>query len=96
MIHDIYPDVLVRLKGLTENSLMTRVWRWLNRVSYEAADGVMTLGDCMAATLAGQFDPTRTKVGRLEIIHPWADTAKLGPCLKPRTGLPKATPRSAN
>ena len=83
MIHDIYPDVLVRLKGLSENSLMTRVWRWLNRVSYEAADGVMTLGDCMAATLAGQFDPTRTKAGRLEIIHPWADTAKLRP-------LPKA------
>ena len=82
MIHDIYPDVLVRLKGLAENSMMTRVWRWLNRVSYEAADGVMTLGDCMAATLAGQFDPARTKAGRLEIIHPWADTAKLRPLPK--------------
>jgi len=82
MIHDIYPDVLVRLKGLSENSLMTRVWRWLNRLSYEAADGVMTLGDCMAATLAGQFDPTRTKAGRLEIVHPWADTAWLRPMPK--------------
>jgi glycosyltransferase involved in cell wall biosynthesis len=39
----------------------------------------MTLGDCMAATLAGRFDPTRTKAGRLEIIPPWADTAKLRP-----------------
>jgi glycosyltransferase involved in cell wall biosynthesis len=82
MIHDIYPDVLVRLKGLAENSWMTRLWRWLNRVSYEQADVVMTLGDCMAATLAGQFDPTRTKAGRLEIIHPWADTAKLRPLPK--------------
>jgi colanic acid biosynthesis glycosyl transferase WcaI len=82
MIHDIYPDVLVRLKGLPENSMMTRLWRWLNRVSYEAADAVMTLGDCMAATLAGQFDPARTKAGRLEIIHPWADTAKLRPLPK--------------
>jgi glycosyltransferase involved in cell wall biosynthesis len=83
MVHDIYPDVLVRLKGLAENSLMTRLWRWLNRVSYEAADGVMTLGDCMAATLAGQFDPARTKAGRLEVVHPWADSAQLRP-------LPKA------
>lgn len=82
MIHDIYPDVLVRLKGLSENSLITRVWRWLNRVSYEQADVVMTLGDCMAATLAGQFDPTRTKAGRLEIIHPWADTELLRPLPK--------------
>lgn len=82
IIHDIYPDVLVRLKGLAENSLMTRVWRRLNRVSYEQADGVMTLGDCMAATLAGQFDPTRTRAGCLEIIHPWADTAKLRPLPK--------------
>jgi colanic acid biosynthesis glycosyl transferase WcaI len=79
MIHDIYPDVLVRLRGLAENSLLTRLWRRLNRVSYEAAEGVMTLGDCMAATLAGQFDATRTKAGRLEIIHPWADTAWLRP-----------------
>jgi colanic acid biosynthesis glycosyl transferase WcaI len=84
MIHDIYPDVLVRLKGLAENSLMTRVWRWLNRASYEQGDAVMTLGDCMAATLAGQFDPARTKVGRLEIIHPWADTTWLRP--RPKAG----------
>jgi len=51
----------------------------LNRVSYEQAEAVMTLGDCMAATLAGQFDPARTTAGRLEIIHPWADTAWLRP-----------------
>ena len=79
MIHDVYPDVLVRLKGFAENSLVTRVWRRLNRVSYEHADAVMTLGDCMARTLAGQFDPGRTRAGRLEIIHPWADTAVLRP-----------------
>jgi colanic acid biosynthesis glycosyl transferase WcaI len=73
----------VPLKGLAKNSLITRIWRRLNRVSYEQSDGVMTLGDCMAATLAGQFDPTLTPSGRLEIIHPWADSTKLRP-------LPKA------
>jgi hypothetical protein len=78
MIHDIYPDVLVRLQGLPENSLMAQVWRWLNRVSYEAADGVMTLGDCMAATLAANLT-ARTEAGRLEVFHPWADTARLRP-----------------
>jgi colanic acid biosynthesis glycosyl transferase WcaI len=36
----------------------------------------------MAATLAGQFDPTRTTAGCLEIIHPWADTAWLRPLPK--------------
>jgi len=79
MIHDIYPDVLVRLRGLGENSWRTRAWRGLNRVSYEQAEAVMTLGDCMAATLAGQFDPACTTAGRLAIIHPWADTARLRP-----------------
>lgn len=82
MVHDVYPDVLLRLKGLSENSWLTRAWRWLNRVTYEHADVVMTLGDCMAATLAGQFDPTRTRAGRLEIIHPWADTDLLRPLSK--------------
>jgi len=82
MVHDIYPDVLLRLQGLSENSWVIRAWRRLNRVTYEHADVVMTLGDCMAATLSGQFDPTRTKAGRLKIIHPWADTDWLRPLPK--------------
>lgn len=82
MVHDIYPDVLVRSGALAEHHPLIRLWRWLNRCAYEQAEVVMTLGECMAANLAGQFDPTQTQAGRVEIIYPWADTDLIRPIPK--------------
>jgi len=51
MVHDIYPDVLIRLAGYSEGHPLIRMWRWLNRWSYENAEVVMTLGEYMAKNL---------------------------------------------
>lgn len=83
MVHDIYPDLLVKLGKGTEKNLLIRCWRLLNRFSYEKAEVVMTLGKHMASTLAKSFDPERTSHGRIETFYPWADTELLKP-------LPKA------
>ncbi len=82
MVHDIYPDLLVRLGVVSERHLITRVWRGLNRKGYEHAEVVMTLGECMAANLAQQFDAGRTNAGRIEVIYPWADTEVIRPIPK--------------
>lgn len=82
MVHDIYPDVLVRMSGFSEKHPLIRSWRWLNRRAYQRADVVMTLGEYMAATLAQQFDPTKTKQGQIEVIYPWVDTEKIKPMPK--------------
>ncbi|MCA9961771.1 MAG: glycosyltransferase family 4 protein [Anaerolineales bacterium] len=82
MVHDIYPDVLVRMSGFSEKHPLIRLWRWLNRRAYQRAEVVMTLGEYMAATLAQQFDPTKTKQGQIEVIYPWVDTEKIKPIPK--------------
>ncbi|MCB9005497.1 MAG: glycosyltransferase family 4 protein [Ardenticatenaceae bacterium] len=82
MVHDIYPDVLVRMSGFSEKHPLIRLWRWLNRRAYERAKVVMTLGEYMAATLALQFDSTKTTQGQIEVIYPWVDTEKIKPIPK--------------
>ena len=82
MVHDIYPDVLVRLGKLRKSSLLVRTWRQLNRRSYERADLVMTLGARMAELLGNTFDATKTKSGRIAIAPLWVDTVALRPVVK--------------
>ncbi len=82
MVHDIYPDVLVRMNSFSEKHPLIRIWRWLNRRAYERADVVMTLGEYMAETLVRQFDPARTKHVQIEVIYPWVDTEKIKPIPK--------------
>lgn len=79
MVWDIYPDTLVQHGVVSERHPLARIWAWLNRRAYERADAVMTLGEDMAAVLDRQFDVTRTKAGRVEVVYPWADTARILP-----------------
>ncbi|MBN1428926.1 MAG: glycosyltransferase family 4 protein [Anaerolineae bacterium] len=82
MVHDIYPDVLVKMAGFSESHLLIRLWRRLNRCAYQNARVVMTLGELMAANLERQFDATKTCAGKVEIVYPWVDTGKIKPIPK--------------
>ncbi|MCA9262928.1 MAG: glycosyltransferase family 4 protein [Planctomycetales bacterium] len=79
MVHDIYPDVAIRLGRVSERSLIARLWRWLNRLGYTNAEVVMTLGEQMKTVLDAQFDASRTPAGRVEVIPPWCDTTRIHP-----------------
>lgn len=82
MVHDIYPDVIVTSGLAKDSNLVIRCWRWLNRGAYESASAVMTLGDYMANIVSQQFDVSRTDLGVIRIVPPWADTEQLGPIPK--------------
>lgn len=82
MVHDIYPDILVGLKKIAETHPLVRLWRRLNRVAYENAQVVMTLGDVMADNLAKQFDAEKTRAGRVHVVYPWVDTDLFKPIPK--------------
>lgn len=79
MVHDIYPDVAVRMGVVGERNWLVRIWQWLNRLAYERAEVVMTLGENMEDILLTQFDPSRTKAGTIQIVYPWADTERFRP-----------------
>ena len=82
MVHDIYPDVLVRLQGFSEEHVLIRLWRGLNCCAYNRARVVMTLGEYMAANLETQFDSSKTPAGKVEVVYPWVDTDKIHPIPK--------------
>ncbi len=77
MIHDIYPDAIVRMGVLSRSHFIARGWRYLNRLAYERAEIVMTLGQHMAEHLEAQFDPAKTTAGKIVIVDPWADASVL-------------------
>lgn len=82
MVHDIYPDVVIRMAGYSEKHPLIKFWRWMNRHAYENADTVMTLGELMAANLEKQFNSARTRSGKVENVYPWVDTDKIKPIPK--------------
>lgn len=89
MVHDIYPDLLVTLADYRASHPVVRVWRWLNRLAYNHATVVITLGEFMAANLATQFDASRTQRGRVEVVYPWVDTDKIRPFPKHKNWFAK-------
>ncbi len=76
MVHDIFPDVLLRKNVVSPRQPLIRCWSWLNRSGYQSAELVMTLGPHMASTLLRQFDATQTAAGRIEVVPPWSDDDK--------------------
>ncbi len=82
MVHDIYPDVLVKMGGFNENRPIIGLWQRLNGRAYERATAVMTLGEYMAQTLGAQFDASKTPHGSIEVIYLWVDVNKIKPIPK--------------
>ena len=82
MVHDIYPELVVRMGTLREGGLVTRVWRRLNRWAYNHAEEVLTLGECMAEALSQELDADSTRSGAVQIVYPWADTDRIRPIEK--------------
>ena len=75
LIHDIYPDVAVRLGVLRAGSPAVRLWKWLDRVSCRAAERVIVLGRDMRDVLRGKGVPEE----KLRIIENWADGDAIRP-----------------
>ena len=66
---DLYPEGLVQLGTLKTSSLVTRLWRALNRLSFAHAARLTVIGRDMAALLQRQYavDP-----GKVTYIPHWA------------------------
>ncbi len=82
LVYDIHPDLLIRLGRLKETGLIARLWHRMNRIVYENAEIVFTLGDYMAANLESKFDVSKTKAGKVIVIPPWVDTDFIKPIPK--------------
>lgn len=64
VVHDIYPDILVRLGHLRPGSILARVWHALTRLTLTGARAVVALGRDMRDLLVVEYRlvPTRVHV----------------------------------
>ncbi len=82
MVHDIYPELPIRMGKLKRDGWTARTWfRW-NRWAYNSADEVLTLGEYMSKFVENQFDSSTTTSGRVQVIRPWADADRIKPIFK--------------
>lgn len=87
MVHDVYPDLLVGLEKIRPSNPIVSMWRGLNRIAYENAELVMTLGDHMADRIGDQVEISRTPATNIAVIPPWSDTDKIRPLPKEENGF---------
>ena len=77
LVYDLYPDVMERMGITAPGGFVSRVWRRLSRNAMVHADGVITLGKYMAATLVGHLRSGDNIA--IDIIPNWADTDFIHP-----------------
>ncbi|MCP3981274.1 MAG: glycosyltransferase family 4 protein [bacterium] len=75
LIHDVYPDIAIKLGYMREGSLVSRLWERLNRRTYRAADTVIVLGRDMRDVLAAKGVPQE----KIRIVENWTDGSLVRP-----------------
>jgi colanic acid biosynthesis glycosyl transferase WcaI len=74
LIFDVYPETAIRLGVLKENSLLSRLWERVNRISLENASSIVVIGRCMQDVIKNKL--TRYGLqpdGKLTHIPVWSD-----------------------
>jgi glycosyltransferase involved in cell wall biosynthesis len=72
IMHDVYPEGLVAVGKLKEQSFITKTWRKLNRYSYQRATKLVVLGRDMKDLLAQNYALEPEKI---EYIPNWSTTS---------------------
>ncbi|MFN8446297.1 MAG: glycosyltransferase family 4 protein [Caldilineaceae bacterium] len=77
VVHDLYPEVAIRLGLLSSTSLVTRTWEWLTRCILEHSAGVVVIGRDMEQLVRSKLkDPSTAKV---TLIPHWSDVEQTPP-----------------
>lgn len=80
IIHDLYPNVLVNLRGISDSHLIVRLWRFLNRCAFARASMISTLGEQMAFHISEQM--SRSSELQIHVVPPWVDANFIRPMPK--------------
>jgi glycosyltransferase involved in cell wall biosynthesis len=80
LVHDIYPDIAIKLGYLQKNSIIVKIWSKINYQVLKESENIIVLGEYMAETLKEKYsDLDRDKI---KIIRNWADEKFILPIKK--------------
>jgi glycosyltransferase involved in cell wall biosynthesis len=80
LFYDIYPEVVIRLAGVSNNPIITRFWRLLNRLAVQHAECTTAISPKMLKELAQNSQ--NNDPAKLKTIPTWVDTEQIRPIPK--------------
>jgi len=74
LIFDVYPDTAINLGVLKENSLLSKIWEWVNKISFQYAARVVVIGRCMKSVIESKMNKYKIDFkDKIQMIHVWSD-----------------------
>ena len=73
LLHDLYPDVAIKMGVISEKNIMARCMNWGNKKVFKYADHIVTLGQDAKQLLIRKGIDT----DKIHIITNWADKTKM-------------------
>lgn len=80
LIHDVYPDIAVRLGYLKAGGMLEWLWNRVNRVVWRRCEAIVVLGRDMEETIQEKLP--RSEWGKVIFIPNWSDGASIVPLRK--------------
>lgn len=84
LVWDVYPDALVRFGYSQESGWVTKMWRYLNGLSFKQSLAVITIGERMGQTLCRNGKERDNAKYKLQIIPSWVNHRYIRPISKER------------
>ena len=85
LLHDIFPDIAVRLGYFSEKSSMTRFWDGLNKRVLAGADHIVVIGRKMKSLIEERLP--EAQLDKIEYIPNWADGDLITPAPVDQNGI---------
>lgn len=79
LLYDLYPDVAVELKVVSQKNWLVQLWNWLNKQVWKKASSVIVLSSTMKDRVQAKCPEISDKIS---VIHNWANPDWIVPIAK--------------
>lgn len=76
LLYDLYPDIAVELTVISHQHPVVKLWRWMNRLVWRRAAGIIVLSSSMQERVVAHCPEVESKIA---VIHSWADAQQIVP-----------------
>jgi len=76
LIHDVYPDIAIKLGFLKSDGVIPALWNILNRFAFRKANYIVVLGRCMKEVIERKLERGLDSK-KIKTIHVWGDDTQI-------------------
>jgi len=73
LLFDVYPDTAINLGVLKSDSFLSKLWEWINKVSFKYASKIIVIGRCMQDVIKSKMHKYTIDTNKVQMIHVWSD-----------------------